>query len=593
MRSNYSETGFKANVKVPDYMLAKLRVPLWQQILPYFAGISAIVGRTAINVHNDLSEAPELLKWLNAASFHILQGFQQSPSLEKADPLLLTADTALGLMLVGSIALGVNKGLDLFRWNNKVREIRKKIIETGNLSEPIGYVNHTVLVAQHHSFLNDVAALIQKADEIPPFLITHNNKSKHNPYADENLIEGEPAIPLWKLADKPYDDDVLHAADINSASKLVVLTSKTDSLVFSNRNEMGLSLSNALNTVEMAYKLRRKQDNRIPLKTLLFLPSKGPIRVPIDKKDNVEYVEYSSAEEYLKARGVPIDQVTIYYIDSLLAEKMKTHGAISGVNGSRAMRERMNEFIDNPQNGITRNEKGKIITYWKSDSQSLLQAKALRGKGHTPLLILDEKKEIGEADDLNYICIQELIEEKTQNFITSVGAERRETVRINYTPLIKAMEGLLPFVSELVLKKAVDTFGVERFLELVELLPRYRADIVPPSRRRDLNSAYHVWKQSKSSREKYSQSNAQRMWSVMDRNKCYSGLDLTRRYYDIHNPSKEQVRAMEVILSSLYNLGLVFRRKRSDLSGRIEYVFAVNTRMNIRRYLEMLGIVKE
>ncbi len=597
-RNGAFRNDYQSKIRVPQYMLDRIKVSRLQTIAPFIVEFGALLGRAAINVRNDVTQAPEWLKWLNAGSFHILQLLQQAPSAEKLNPELIIADTALSLIAVATLGWAINKGVDMFRWRSKVQKIQEDIMKSGNLTFPVGLVRHPVLLTQQHSFLPDLLEDMSGLTGQQPFLMTQNNDQSKiaDPYAKENQKDGEPLTAAWLQVPKPYDDKSLHVADINTASELVILTTQTDRLVLSSDKDMGISTEDALNTVVTAYGMKKKSQGD-PLHILLFLPSRSQIRIPVQdikkkKKSVPQYRIYQSAEEYLKRKGISLEHITIQYMDEMLADEIRKKGPVSRMSVDNEYYDPMIRFLNDPKYMIQQTPQGKgyTVVYKKKDGKALFDASGLDAEDK-PLLIIDDKKDISEAhrEGIRYICIQEMIEEQIRQFMTH--REDNERIKqLHHTRLESAMEGFFG-VDEAILHHAHSQLGND-LLKLVELLPSYSDQINVPTKRFNLSASYHVWHEAQMPGKRYHSSNANIMYAAMRRNNSgnFSATDLAKMYYHASLPSKDQIGSMDTLLQALYGLGLVFRIKGRYLDGKWMYVYGRNEHMDIAEYLNMMGV---
>jgi len=449
-------------VPVPDYLLKEQKANKKALVYGGLTAIGLLGLRTLSQVWADPQQFASKVLIAKAYADQLLGGAQMLPTPSNLNsPGLLTLDTVAGIGIPIAIAGVVGAGTALNSTIHKEENIRKAIIARGDIEHPLGLIGHTVVLGQEMSFMNEMLTDIQKADHTDPFLISKVGPSQFDPYTHKR--DGEPATRYWKSTVDPYDDKILTIADIDNSLRMVVSMTQTDNLILANQGETGLPLADVGNAIATAYRL--KPD----LQTLLIVPSENVID--------------AGFFETLAQNGVDIKNVWTVVVDNLLKtaleEKMHALNIPAFDLNAGEYDNKYQQFLERSGIPISTESAYQII-YEKDDSKVLWKAREARGKGKIPLAIFDTAVQVSEAkgknrqNEIEYICIEELIRGATREFVKDTKPEIRD-YSFNITSAQKALvyNGLEPLLVQKsaainIIRSAIQGMGEEEFFKLFD-----------------------------------------------------------------------------------------------------------------------------
>ena len=516
-----------------------------------FIATTLFAIRTFVQIQANPAGFNEDMLILKAFLDQVLTGVQMGttpPNLH--DPALLSLDTAAGAGIATSAAALVTGGVAYIDMLGRERRIKEEIFQKGRLENPLGLVGHTILLSQTHPFLNGILDDCKRNDHIDTFLVSRTGASQFNPY--DNKAESEPATRFWKSTTKPYDDSVLEIADLNSASKMVILATQTDNLILSNKDALGLPQAHIENMLVNTYKLRKD------IKTLLILPSRTVIDDEFKKS--------------LENQGVPLDKVSIVVLDDLVAEEIKRKAKGEGIGldvGSYT--DEMRKLLTDT--GLEIKESDRVIVYDTEDGEVLRKARRHKAGGKKPTAIIDTKEELSEVkrEGIDYVCIESLMRKAIGDFNSEVSSERktypfrfsriqRVIVSNDFEPL-----GIQMKAARDVVIQAIKILGKDEFFRLTDLIPRVEIeDMRRPHR--ELSTLSHHYNQEPFRYQPRGKnytllgSNSSMMKrATREMDNLPEVRELANEFFG-YQVDKKTVNDISLIIQSLYVLGFVYKK---------------------------------
>lgn len=544
------EKRFARKIVVPSHLLLEEKMSK-RFLLP---GVLSAAALFAIRTFAQIKSNPQGFKddifILKAFFDQILTGFQMAPTPERlSDPMLLSVDTLAGLGIALTAGVAVTGGVALSNALGKERRLKEEILEKGKLENPLELVGHTVLLAQKHPFLNGILEDLTKVDNIEPFLISKTGGNQFNPY--ENRTNDKPSTRFWKSTGKPYDDKNLRIADLEKSSRMIILGTETDKLILSNKQDVGLSLTDIENTLVTTYKIR--QD----IQTMLILPSR-------------QVIDDQFIQSLIK-QGVPFhERVKIIFLDDLVAEqiKIKSEGKPVGID--------VGEFEDNMRNLLSKSDiqvdQSNIkIIYGINDAEVLKKARRAKAEGLKPIAIIDTKDELNEMKDegIDYICAETLMRSAIEKYSRETLPEKKSysfsfsnTERITVQNVLEPLSMKKKAAREIV-RKAINTLGKEEFFRLMDLIPETRIDMVYPNM--ELEKLSYRWHEKEFTRgvkgKHYSitTSNSRSMKRALRENGRSQGVEELIADFFGYRADKKTLKDFSLVMQALYILGFIYK----------------------------------
>ena len=517
--------------------------------------------RTFVQIQANPAGFNEDMIILKAFFDQVLTGVQMGPTPpELHNPALLSLDTAAGAGIAASAAALVTGGVAYIDTLGREKRIKEEIIQKGRLENPLGLVGHTVLLSQTHPFLNGILTDCRRNDHIDTFLISKTGANQFNPY--DNKTESEPATRFWKSAKKPYDDSVLEIADLNSASKMVILATQTDSLILSSKDDLGLSQAHIENALVNTYKLRKN------IKTLLILPSRKVIDDEFKRS--------------LESQGVSLDQVKIVILDDLVAEEIKRKANGEGIDlDVGSYKDEMGKLLTDT--GLEIKESERVIVYDIEDGEALKKARRHKAKGRKPIAIIDTKEELSEVkrEEIDYVCIESLMRRAIGDFNSEVSSERKiPAFHFSRIQRIAASNDFEPLGVQMkaardVVRYAIEVLGKDEFFRLTDLIPEVRIDMQRPHGELSTLSHHYNIKpfryRPKGKKYILTGSNSSMMRSVTKEiDNLPEVRELANEFFG-YQVDKKTVNDISLIIQSLYVLGFVYKKYLNINNGVARY----------------------
>src|SRR3990167_5522208 len=291
----------------------QVNVPAWminlEQNRTFEKGTLATIGvallglatRVGITINNYDGHLPFIDKFARALSDNLLGAFQQPGSIAHS-PELQIVEMLAGLAITTGLAYGGGKLSDNLGNKRKLKqmidETRKKIIETGNITETLPISGHNVLVTpEGFNFVNNLAPIMEDS-----VIVTKT----WNPYDAANKIKGEPVFPLFIKTEKLHDEDVYDKANISFARSLIIIPQAKDKLVFFDSEESTKHALMSLNSAQQSL----PKDVVVP--TLVFLQSESELIS----------THRLTARQYMEKMKLSDKKIEIKYIENLVVSDL-------------------------------------------------------------------------------------------------------------------------------------------------------------------------------------------------------------------------------------------------------------------------------
>ncbi len=463
-----SETGIAMSalsaIPIPSQILEKNSpelhglVKLYRYLGPALLGLTGYGALALLNAMADTGEGDMKVKFVRSAANILFSLVQIEPTTSSNMAEIGARAIASGLMIGsggGAISMLRNRNIHSKEREASILEIaasgeviQEDVIIGGESDEDVPQLvvnNHCVVVAEKtNPFINELGGKMLEEQRSTVLI-----GAKHFPYA--NRKAGKVLWPVWINTEDSSNRKVQKVANFENANELIVFTQKKDNLFLvdaNNSDEMGISVTQALETIVEAYHQKPK-GLKDTLSTLLFLPSKGPVHIP--KVGDID------PETYLLKHGVPNGAVKINYIDELITNSEEVKANISkGAKIAKVADEkydkRLDPFIEKlgGESCEDPNEADVVLVYSKNDNDVNFQATAASDTfNKTTIAFLDTEESLAKfkkKSNVVPICIQTLVSEAIQRFEKQRLVEHPPTQAFDEKPntiLAKVLEPVL------------------------------------------------------------------------------------------------------------------------------------------------------